>query len=68
MGLFCVIGDQILLSFDLIGKQYALANVFFVIPFCGTIYFVILYILKFEELKILTAHLNRLISGRKNDR
>jgi putative peptidoglycan lipid II flippase len=66
MGLFCVIGDQTLQGFNLTGKEYALANVCFVIPLCAVLYFVILYLLKFEELKILMTHLNRFVSSRKN--
>ncbi|MGK0309833.1 MAG: putative peptidoglycan lipid II flippase [Lentimonas sp.] len=68
MGLFCVIGDKILLGFNLAEKEYALATVFFLIPCCVAIYFIILYLLKFEELKILTTYLDRFISSRKRDR
>ena len=65
MGLFCVVCNQMLLSFNLAGKEYALFTVCFIIPFCAVLYFLILRLLKFEELKILTAYLSRFISGRK---
>ena len=68
MGLFCVIGDKILLGFNLAGKEYAFANVCFVIPCCAAIYFIVLYFLKFDELKILTVHLNRFILNHNKDR
>ena len=68
MGLFCLIGDKTLLSFSLSGKGYALATVCLTIPCSAAAYFTILYFLKFEELKILTAHLNRFISSRNKDR
>ena len=65
MGLFCVIGDQILLSLNLGEKEYALIIICLVIPLCVAIYFIILYLLKFEELKIFTDYLARFISNRK---
>lgn len=65
MGLSCVIGDQALLYFDFTKKVYALATVCFVIPCCAAIYFVTLYFLKFDELKLLITHLNQFISSRK---
>ena len=65
MGLFCVIGDQILLSLNLSEKEYALIIICLVIPLCVAIYFMILYLLKFEELKIFTDYLARFISNRK---
>ena len=67
MGFFCVIGDQTLLSFNLIGKEYALATICLLIPCCAAIYFAVLYLLGFEELTLLIACLNRFISGRKKD-
>ena len=66
MGLVCMIGDQALLSFGLSAKTYALVTFCLLIPACVVIYFAILYCLKFEELKLLTAYLNRRIVGRKN--
>lgn len=67
MGVFCVIGDQILLSLNLDEKAYALIIICLVIPLCVAIYFVILHLLKFEELKILTDYLSRFISNRRKD-
>ena len=68
MGLFCVIGNETLLGFNLVGKGYALATVCFVIPISAAIYFIILYLLKFDELKILAVHLNRFTLNRNKDR
>lgn len=68
MGLFCMIGNRTLLGFNLVDKEYAFATTFFVIPCCAFIYFIILYILRFEELKILTNYLNRFILGRNKNR
>lgn len=65
MGILCMMADQILLGFDLIGKSYGLVTVCFVIPSCAVIYFVLLYVLRFEELKLLSNFLSRFISGRK---
>ena len=67
MGVFCVIGDQILLSLNLDEKTYALVIICLVIPVCAVIYFIILHLLKFEELKIFTDYLSRFISNRKKD-
>lgn len=64
MGLICVILDQTLLGFGFTGKGYALVTICFVIPVCVAIYFTVLYFLRFEELKLLTAQLNRFISKR----
>ena len=67
MGLLCVISNQVLLGFNPSVKEYAFATLFLVIPCCASIYFIILYFLRFEELELLTAYMKRLILGRKRD-
>jgi len=68
MGLFCVVGDEALLRVGLASKRYALVTVVFLVPCCAAIYFMILCLLKFEELKIITDRLNQIISSRKKSR
>ncbi len=65
MGVLCIINDQILLGFGLVDRLYGLVTVCFTIPTCVIFYFMLLYLLRFEELKLLSSFLSRFISKRK---
>lgn len=66
MGLIGVTGNQILTHLGLQNKAYGLVTMFLTIPACVIIYFAVLHILKFEELKILSSYLkNRWLSPKQ---
>lgn len=62
MGLFCICGHVAVLSFNLAEKLYATLMVCVFIPFGAALYFGMLYLLKFEELNLLTGLFRRFLS------
>ena len=62
MGVFCVFSDQLLQSYNLEGKRYALATIGFVMPLCVVLYVGLLYLLKFEELKLLLGRVKEKVN------
>jgi len=67
MGLFCVFGHALVLSFDLLDKLHAAVIVGVLVPSGAALYFGLLYLLKFEELDALAGMLRRFIPQRRGD-
>jgi hypothetical protein len=65
MGLFCVLGHALVLSFDLADKLNAAVIVGILVPSGAALYFGLLYLLKFEELDALARMLRRFIPKRR---
>jgi hypothetical protein len=65
MGLFCLAGHALVLSFDLADKLNAAVIVGVFVPGGAALYFGLLYLLKFEELNALAAMLRRFMPKRK---
>jgi putative peptidoglycan lipid II flippase len=65
MGAACVVGLALVNSFDLAEKIRAAVVVLLFVPGGAGLYFVVLYLLKFEELAALQAIVRRVLPGRK---
>lgn len=65
MGVFCMLGHSIVLSFDLADKLCAAITVCIFVPTGVVLYFGTLYLLKFEELDMLKDRVQQFISKRK---
>ena len=65
MGLFCVLGHALVLSFDLADKLNAAVIVGVLVPSGAALYFGLLYLLKFEELDALAQMLRRFMPKRR---
>ena len=66
MGLFCILSYQALGNLNLRGSYYPLAAVCILPLSSAAIYFALLHLLKFEELKFLFAALGRVLPKRNN--
>jgi putative peptidoglycan lipid II flippase len=64
MGLFCLAGHALVLSFDLADKLRAAVIVCLFVPSGAALYFGLLYLLKFEELNMLRGMLLRFLPGK----
>lgn len=65
MGLFCLVGRAFVLSFDLAEKVRAAVMVCVLVPGGAALYFGLLSLLKFEELRAFTAMARRFLPGKK---